>query len=307
MTSYQDEIDLLDLWKAVRRRKGLVLVMTLVPGLLALAIAVFQPKVYVAEATIMPIRYQSDAAEVLAAGVAAQAGAMEALLGGFSSTKAPDLVGVLNSRALIERVVTAHQLGQSYKRVFAKGDVLDQVDEMVTVSPTNHSKTVTIRVEAPDPQLAAVIANAYVSELQGVLGEFASERAQKSRRVIEAQLLKTKQELANAEREMGQAGAGSPQNQGGGRWFAQQKVDTLKASYLTLLKQQEAASLAEEKGADDFLTLDEAQAPSKPQSSGGVVMVGIGLLIGLILGVAAAIYGERATFFAKVAEPRVRA
>ncbi|HEY9857799.1 MAG TPA: Wzz/FepE/Etk N-terminal domain-containing protein [Stenomitos sp.] len=297
MTSYEDEIDLSDLWKAIQRRKALVLIMTVIPGLLALLVAFLQPKVYVAEASVMPIRFQSDTAEAFAAGVAVQAGPVDALLAGLASTKTPDLVGILNSRALAERVIKAHQLDTTYKQVFGGKGALDTLDQMVTILPPSRANSVTIHVKAPDPQLAALIANGYVTELEGVMQDIAHQRAQKALRSLDAQLVKTKQALAEAEANLGQKQGDAV----GGHWFTQQEYAVLQSSYKKLLQQHEAASLAEQKITDDFLPLDEARVPSKPESSKKGIFLGIGLMIGLMLGVATAIFGERATLFPSAA------
>ncbi|MNL05407.1 Chain length determinant protein [compost metagenome] len=298
MTSYEDEIDLADLWKAIWRRKALVLVMTLVAGLVGLFAAMFQPKVYVAEATVLPSRLQNDAAELLAAGVAAQAGPMEALLGGFSATKAPDLVGVLKSRVLAERVMRAYDLEASYKQLFGGDGAHDQVEEMVKIVSSSRANAVAIQVKAPDPKLAATLANGYVAELQGALDEFARQTAQKKFRVIEAQLLKTRQDLSAAAPRTGKSDES---------WLAEQELAVLKTNYQNLLKQREAAILAERKGADDFLPLDEAKIPTKPQSAQLGLFAGLSLLVGLMLGIFAALYAERATLFSKAVRQSLRA
>jgi uncharacterized protein involved in exopolysaccharide biosynthesis len=71
---------------------------------------------------------------------------------------------------------------------------------MTTITPPSlKSKIIGIEVEAQKPQLAAEIANTYVTELKTVLDEIGFSSASKNRKFIEQQLIKTKKDLTKSE------------------------------------------------------------------------------------------------------------
>lgn len=256
-----EEIDLTDVWQILWREKIVVLALTLLALLIALLAGSSQPKTYVAEATLLPTPRRGEATEVLAAGMAAQLGPVAAVLGGLAPYKSPDLVALLKSRALAEQVATKHA---PRTHPVTPGPQLDetaeQISGMISVLPAPDSPALRIRASAQNPELAATLANAYVTELKTTLDRLSRENAAKRRAVIERYL-------------------GDSQRQAGAT------TDADKAVHLLLMQQLEATRLAEIKESDDFLALDAAKIPRKPDEGRSKLFLPLGLFAGLTLGV----------------------
>ncbi|MNS36120.1 cryptic autophosphorylating protein tyrosine kinase Etk [compost metagenome] len=197
-----DEIDLLELARSLWRQKALILGVSAFTTLSALLISFALPKTYSAEATLLPMS-GGDSSAAFAAGIAAQLGPMASMLGGLSGNKSADLVEILSSRSMANRVITSYHLDKEVKGWKHRSELTAKLMKMTTiVAPTLKSKTLTIKVQAPSAELASKIANAYVTELKDMLDEIGYNSATKNRKFVEDQLTKTKTELAKVEEEL---------------------------------------------------------------------------------------------------------
>lgn len=141
-----------------------------------------------------------DSSAALAAGIAAQLGPMASMLGGLANNQSADLVEILSSRSMANRIITRQNLDKELKGWKHRSELTNRLIKMTTiVPPTLKNKTLTIKVEAPTAALASTIANAYVSELKDMLGEIGYNSATKNRKFIETQLNKAKTDLAHSE------------------------------------------------------------------------------------------------------------
>lgn len=197
-----EEIDLPEIGKAIWQGRRLVAVITLIPTILALIASLTLPRTYLAEATILPTE-TSDASHALAIGLASQLGPAAGLLGGMGSRKIADLVVVLNSRRVAERVISRSKLDHELTGWNNQNDLVRMVMDMADVTaPTLKSKVIRIKVRAPEAELAAAICNAYVAELKEILDDIGYNGAKRDRQFIEAQLIRSKEDLGIAENKL---------------------------------------------------------------------------------------------------------
>lgn len=207
----EDEIDLYALYLVVRRRLRFLLTFVVgaafVTGFTSFFIL---PKVYKAEATIVPLESQ-------------ESGLLSALsaLGGVAGiplpqkqTSAQTLVAVLESRSVAESVIENTGLMKEFFKsrwdhykgrwkdpddVPPMEDAVSLLKDMVSVTQETRSGLITIEVYYTDPVLASVIANSFLEELDKFINKNALSMAKRQRIFLEGQVETTKRELAQAE------------------------------------------------------------------------------------------------------------
>lgn len=197
------EFNIRELGRSIWRQKPLVATSVTVFTLFSLAISFVIPKTYAADATILP-RMSADPGSAIAAGMAAQLGAAGMLGGlGLASNKTGDLVEILSSRSMAERIIERCQLEREFQGWKTRGQLVNRVLRMRTITPPSiKNKVIGIHVDAPRAELAALIANGYVDELKTMLDEIGYNSASKNRKFIESQLSRTKSALATSEEEL---------------------------------------------------------------------------------------------------------
>lgn len=194
-----DEIDLVAHARLLWAHRLLILATVAVVGSGSVIASFILPKTYTAEATILPM-LGPDISGPLAASLGAQLGPAAGLLGGLNGHKSADLVEILNSRSMADRVILRCALNKRIKGWKYHSQLVEKLKGMVVIVPPSiKSKIVNIKVMAPEPELAATIANAYVGELKGMLDEIGYNSAAKNRKFVEHQLDKTRRELSKAE------------------------------------------------------------------------------------------------------------
>lgn len=157
------------------------------------------PARFNSEARLMPPDPQS------ASGIAAAAMAMTG--GGSLSPFATNLLGLKSSGALLtgmlrsrtveDRIVDRFNLRQVYGEELQR-DARRKLEENTSISEERTSGIISIRVSDHDPKRAAVLAQAYVEELDHVVAEVSTSAAHRERVFLEERLLSAKQELDDA-------------------------------------------------------------------------------------------------------------
>ena len=202
----EDEINLLDYWRVIRKRWSIIAGIFGISVVTAAIISLFQPPIYQAKTTIMPVESSggrlSGALQNLSS--IPFVGGMLPGAGGASATK---LVALLKSRTLAEDVI--HSLGLInvlFKDSKGKPPTLqDAVRSLTGITKITDDKkegSISISVEYKDPKIAADIANHYTTVLQRFINENTLSMAKKNRIFIEDQLKKVKEELRQAEETM---------------------------------------------------------------------------------------------------------
>jgi uncharacterized protein involved in exopolysaccharide biosynthesis len=197
----EDEISLLDLLVVLAEHWKLLVFGPLAAGLAALGIAFVVTPVYTATARILPPQQQQSSAAMLAQQLGALAG-----LAGAAGIKNPadQYVALLKSRSVADRLIERFELLRVYEEELLD-DARKALDKRSAIK-AGRDGLITIDVDDEDPKRAAVIANAYVTELEALLKRLALTEAQQRRVFFERQLADTRDALARAQQALAAAG-----------------------------------------------------------------------------------------------------
>ncbi|MBW1715244.1 MAG: hypothetical protein JRJ77_05360 [Deltaproteobacteria bacterium] len=198
----EDEINLLDYWRVIRKRWRIIAWIFGASVITAGVISLLMTPIYRAKTTLMPL--ESSGSQLSAAmrnlGSLPFVGGMVPSIGGASADK---LVAVLQSRTLAEDVIRALDL---IKVLFEEDrdeppTIQDAVRSLTEATKITDDKKglISVSVEYKDPGIAADIANQYTIALKRFLKENALSMAKRNRIFIENQLKKVKEELREAE------------------------------------------------------------------------------------------------------------
>jgi len=199
----EDEINLLDYWRVIRKRWKIITVIFFAAVVMAAVVSLLMTPIYQAKATLMPV--ESSGSQMSAAlrslGSIPFVGSM--VPGGASGDK---LVAVLKSRTVAEDVIKALDLitilfEEPQDEPPTLQDAVRSLSEITAITDDKKG-LISIAVEYKDPELAADIANQYTVALQRFLSENALSTAKRNRIFIEDQLRKVKEELQEAEEAM---------------------------------------------------------------------------------------------------------
>ena len=201
----EDEINLLDYWRVIRKRWKTIAWIFIVSVVTAGIVSLLMTPLYRATTTMLPL--ESSGSQVSAAlrnlTSLPFVGGMVPGIGGASADK---LVAVLESRTVAEDVIETLDL---IKALF-EGDhdepptLQDAARLLSSITQITNDKKglISVSVEYKDPKLAADIANQYTLALQDFLKENALSMAKRNRIFIENQLDTVKEELREAEEAM---------------------------------------------------------------------------------------------------------
>jgi uncharacterized protein involved in exopolysaccharide biosynthesis len=211
-----DEINLLDYWRIIWKRRKLVVYVFLISVISTAIISLIMTPIYQAKATLMLV--ESSQSRFSAALGALQnipfiGGAVGGTLGKTATDK---LVNILNSRTVAEDVIGKLDL---VKIIFKKQwdrekgewktdkaptmqDTLQVLQKGLVKVADDRKGLISITVEYEDPKLAADIANEYTEVLYKFLNVNAISLAKRNRIFLERQLVTTKADLQRAEEEL---------------------------------------------------------------------------------------------------------
>jgi uncharacterized protein involved in exopolysaccharide biosynthesis len=196
----EDEIDLRDLFRALSRRRRLILGITAASAVVALIVSLLLPVYYKAETRILP---PQDKGNNLAAQLMGQAGGLIAIAGGAAGVKSQGelFVAMTKSRTVLDRMVDRFQLMKLYEKKYRE-DARNALLGSLTVREDRKSGIISLSVEDRDPKRSADMANAFVEELKSLAGGLAISEAGQRRLFFEEQIGQTKVALARAEDEV---------------------------------------------------------------------------------------------------------
>jgi uncharacterized protein involved in exopolysaccharide biosynthesis len=196
----EDEIDLKELFRALARRRRLILGITAASAVVALVVSLLLPVYYKAETRILP---PQDKGSNLAAQLLGQAGGLIGIAGGAAGVKSQGelFVAMAKSRTVLDRMVDRFDLMKLYKGKYRQ-DARKKLLGLLTVQQDRKSGIISLTVEDRDPKRAADMANAFVEELKSMAGGLAISEAGERRMFFEEQIRHTKESLARAEEEV---------------------------------------------------------------------------------------------------------
>jgi uncharacterized protein involved in exopolysaccharide biosynthesis len=175
-------------------------------GLVLSALLAFLiPNQYTSTTQLMPPDTQSSNSMAMMAALAKGASALSSVAGDLIPMKSSGamFVGVLRSQTVQERMIQQFDL----KKVYGKRLVVDarqQLDENTFISEDRKSGIITINVIDRSQQRAAVLASAYVDQLNSLVAELSTSAAHRERVFLGDRLKVVKQELDEASDQLAQ-------------------------------------------------------------------------------------------------------
>jgi uncharacterized protein involved in exopolysaccharide biosynthesis len=194
-----EEVNLLDYWRVVRKHLRLIVALYAIAVLATMGYSLWLPKIYESTATILAPDERSIRSLGLATALATS-GVAQAIPGLSMPSLTPKrdiFVSILKSRTMAQDVVQRFDLQTRYEALF-QSDAIRRLSGMTTVTLSKDG-VISVEVEETDPQLAAEMANFYVTNLDQMLTRFATTEASKQRVFIADRLTETERELRLAE------------------------------------------------------------------------------------------------------------
>ncbi len=192
-----DEIDLLDLFLVLVKRKKLILGLTTTVVILTIIISLILPPIYRAETKVLIIASESPSSSLI--GLFSD---ITALTGSSAfPTKADLYAELFKSNTVLDRIIQRFNL----KKLYDKETLTDTRKILLSkldVKVDKKTGIITLSFEDKDPKRAAEIANAFVEELKNLNKNLALSIASKKRLFFEEQLNDAKQALTKAEEEL---------------------------------------------------------------------------------------------------------
>lgn len=190
---------------ALGNHRGILWRWPLAAALVAVVVSLLLPRAYTGVTRILPPQQgQGGAAALL--GQLGGLGSLAGALGGGLGLKNPGelYVGMLKSDSVADALVQRFGLKELYGEKY-QADTRKRLRRETVFLADSKSGIITVSVEAPSPQLAADLANAYVEELHRLTSSLAVSDAAQRRAFFEQQLQLTKEKLADAEVKLRQA------------------------------------------------------------------------------------------------------
>ncbi|MBW7956518.1 MAG: lipopolysaccharide biosynthesis protein [Deltaproteobacteria bacterium] len=199
MEDRRDELTLHDYISVISRRRKMIGAVTASAFIIAIIASLLLPKQFASTASIMPP--QDDSLLGSMAGLS-QVPGVAALSGSFLGLKSPsDLwVGILKSQSVSDPVIERFGLRELYGRKTLEETRL-ALTKRVRIEKSKE-EIISIKVFDRSPERAAQMANAFVEELDRVLGRSAMTSGQRMRAFSEKRLKEARQELERIEAEL---------------------------------------------------------------------------------------------------------
>ena len=193
----------LNLLIQLAQRRRFILLFTVAAALLTALVSLLLPLRYTAAIAVLPPQQSSSGAGLLAQMASAQGGGLAALAGaGFNVKNQNDMyVAMFRSRTVEDAMVQRFDLVKLYK-VRRVSDARMIFEERSTVVAGLKDGIIRASVDAATPQMAADMANAYLSEFQKLASGIATTEAGQRRLFFDQQLEDAKNQLSQAEQDL---------------------------------------------------------------------------------------------------------
>ncbi|MGH7256704.1 MAG: GumC family protein [Nitrospirales bacterium] len=197
----EDEVNLLDYWRVMWKRRRLIVGLCTVAVAAALGASLMMPKIYESTATLLPQLESHDGgglgALLAASGAAGAAQGLGISLPGMPATPTDIFAAMLKSRIMADEVIARFDLLERYATETMQ-DARKALEGATSIKVTKE-KVIRITVEDQDPKMAADIANFYVANLDRLNRTLNVSKASQNRKFIEQRLEETQVHLARAE------------------------------------------------------------------------------------------------------------
>lgn len=196
---YEYEINLLEYWRMLARKRKFIGIFTAVAFVLAVIASLLIPKTYLSKTSIMPPSESSPLMASLAAGGPAGLGGFAGSLLGVQTPS--DLwLGILRSQSVRDAVIERFKLKELYGKETIE-DTREALDGFVAIEKSKE-EIISVSVEDTDPQRSAQMSNAFIEELDRINREVATSSGRRARVFLEIRLNEAKTELAGAENDL---------------------------------------------------------------------------------------------------------
>ncbi len=201
----EHEFSLLEALTILGQAKLFVLKVALGCALAALIITFIIPNYYTASTSILPPQQGSGMAAALLSqmGNLGNIGSLASLAGSNLSLKNPNdlYVSMLKSRTVEDAIIQRFELQKVYGKRYVS-ETRKKLEWYTTIEGGLKDGLIRISVEDRDPKRAADMANAFVEEYKKLSAHLAISEAAQRRLFFEQQLVKAKDDLANAEEDL---------------------------------------------------------------------------------------------------------
>lgn len=286
-----DEVDLREYFKVIRKRWKMIACLTIGLAVLALIFSLRQKPVYEAKTTILLRSGGSSSALSQYAGLAGMFG-MNLNSGGGNI---PDLMELLQSRVVAAKVLDDLKLIQRIegwdKPTVKRSKLISAVRGMIK-KPKFAANIVEVNAATNDPQLSADVANGFIDALSYYWNELNYTEAQKKLKYIESELPRVERELKIVEAKLKLSPSLASGILSGGQGGFQRDYEIYNSVFTMLKKEKESAKLEAAKEISPFSVVDRAERPlskSKPRVKFNVTL---GFVLGIFSGVFLAFFME---------------
>jgi uncharacterized protein involved in exopolysaccharide biosynthesis len=202
-TPEDEGIGLLDLLTILAARWRLLVLAPIAAGGLALGASHLITPTFTAKTTFLPPQQQQSTA----ASALASLGALSGLAGGMAGIKSPSdqYVSLMQSANAQDPIIERFKLMDVYEAKY-RFEARRALSENVRISLGKKDGLITIEADDTDPQRAADLANAHVTELRRLSADLALTEAQQRRAFFEAELQKTRIKLTEAQQTLQSSG-----------------------------------------------------------------------------------------------------
>jgi len=195
----EDEVNLLDYWRVLRKRGWMILGLTFVSVFTAGFYSYFMmAKIYESTASILAPKESGGGGAGLAAALAATGAGQ--FLGNIlppTGSNRDVFAAILKSRTMAQDLVDRFKLREYYKAKYNEQTV--KALQGATDIKVSKEGVISVTVEDMDPKLAADIANAYITNLDRLFAKLGTTDASRQRAFISDRLEKTEKALRQGE------------------------------------------------------------------------------------------------------------
>jgi tyrosine-protein kinase Etk/Wzc len=190
-------ISLMHLLARLWSGRRVVLAITLVATVLSVGFSLLLPNVYTAQVTALPPADKGGSGALAQyAGLAAMAGV--SLPSAGAATSVDQILAILNSRTLHERLIEAHGLAATYGNPAKRDDLLKRFRNDFSAKSDKKNNAITFSYDHTDPTVAAAVANAAADQLGKLFTAQQQGDATRERTFLEQRLAQADQDRQKA-------------------------------------------------------------------------------------------------------------
>ncbi len=194
-------VNLFDYWDVLVARRAVIAGLCGMGMVVALGVSLLLPEVYESTSSVLPQLESKEGGALAALLTSTGAGGMAQNLGlglpGLPTTPTDVFVSILKSRLMADEVIKQFNLMDRYREK-TMVDTRKELEDHLRITVTKE-KVIKVAVEDEDPQVAADMANFYVTNLDRLNRTVTVSKAGQNRVFLERRLNETMESMAKAE------------------------------------------------------------------------------------------------------------